>query len=84
MASTPLDKTKPLWQFHLVENYDGGSALIIRIHHCYADGMALVQVMLSLTDTAREAKQGQPSVQGLARRAMARRSRSGSAPSIAT
>jgi WS/DGAT/MGAT family acyltransferase len=55
-ASTPLDKTKPLWQFHLVEKYGGGSALITRIHHCYADGMALVQVMLSITDTAREAK----------------------------
>ena len=55
-ASTPLDKTKPLWQFHLVEGYNGGSAVIIRIHHCYADGMALMQVILSLTDTSREAK----------------------------
>ncbi len=55
-ASTPLDKTKPLWQFHLVEKYGGGSALVTRIHHCYADGMALVQVMLSITDTAREAR----------------------------
>jgi WS/DGAT/MGAT family acyltransferase len=26
--------------------------LVARIHHCYADGLALVQVMLSLTDTA--------------------------------
>jgi WS/DGAT/MGAT family acyltransferase len=57
-ASTPLDKTKPLWQFHLVEKYNGGSALVTRIHHCYADGMALVQVMLSMTDTAREATKG--------------------------
>ncbi len=53
LASTPLDFTKPLWQFHLVDNYQGGSALVLRIHHCYADGIALVQVMLSLThDTA--------------------------------
>lgn len=52
LASTPLDKTKPLWQFHLVERYGGGSALISRIHHCYADGIALVQVLLSLTETA--------------------------------
>ena len=41
-----------MWQFHLVENYDGGSALIARIHHCYADGIALVRVMLSMTDAA--------------------------------
>jgi WS/DGAT/MGAT family acyltransferase len=58
LASTPLDQTKPLWQFHLVEKYGGGSALITRIHHCYADGIALVQVLLSLTDTTREGKRG--------------------------
>ncbi len=58
LASTPLDQTKPLWQFRLVEKYDGGSALISRIHHCYADGIALVQVLLSLTDTTRDAKKG--------------------------
>ncbi len=53
LASSPLDPTKPLWQFHLVERYQGGSALVARIHHCYADGIALVQVLLSLTDTSR-------------------------------
>lgn len=52
LASTPLDHARPLWQFHLIENYDGGSVAISRIHHCYADGLALVQVMLSLTDAA--------------------------------
>ncbi len=52
LASTPLDQSKPLWQFHLVERFDGGSALITRIHHCYADGIALVQVLLSLTDVS--------------------------------
>jgi WS/DGAT/MGAT family acyltransferase len=51
LASTPLDHSKPLWQFHVVERFGAGSALIIRVHHCYADGLALVQVMLSLTDT---------------------------------
>ena len=54
LASSPLDKSKPLWQFHLIEHYHGGSALVARIHHSYADGIALVQVLLSLTDTARE------------------------------
>lgn len=56
MASTPLDKTKPLWQFHLVEKFGGGSALIARIHHCYADGIALVQVLLSLTEMGIDSK----------------------------
>ena len=58
LASTPLDAGRPLWQFHLIERYDGGSAVIIRIHHCYADGIALVQVLLSLTDTTREPAKG--------------------------
>ena len=58
LASTPLDKSKPLWQFHLVEHYLGGSAVIARIHHCYADGIALVQVLLSLTDTTAAATRG--------------------------
>jgi len=50
LAAQPLDRTRPLWQFHLVEHFEGGSALIIRIHHCIADGVALVTVMHSLVD----------------------------------
>jgi WS/DGAT/MGAT family acyltransferase len=53
LAATPLNPAWPLWQFHVVENYGAGSAVIIRIHHCYADGIALVQVLLSMTDVAR-------------------------------
>ena len=48
LASTPLDPSRPLWQFHVVD-YGAGSALITRIHHCYADGIALIQVLLSMT-----------------------------------
>ena len=54
LASTPLDKAKPLWQFHIVENYQNGPVLVSRIHHCYADGIALIQVLLSMTSTSRE------------------------------
>ena len=55
LASTPLSPHKPLWEFQLVESYDGGGALIARIHHCIADGIALVGVMLSLTDDRADA-----------------------------
>ena len=48
LASTPLNPGRPLWTFHLVERFGSGSAIIVRIHHCYADGIALVQVLLSL------------------------------------
>lgn len=56
LVSTPLDHKRPLWQFHLVEHYNGGSALVMRIHHCYADGIALIQVMLSMTNADRAGK----------------------------
>ncbi|MEO8124921.1 MAG: wax ester/triacylglycerol synthase domain-containing protein, partial [Burkholderiales bacterium] len=50
LATTALDPAHPLWQFELVENYEGGSAVIARIHHCIGDGIALISVMLSITD----------------------------------
>ena len=50
LAVTPLDQDRPLWQFHLIENYQGGSAMMVRIHHCIADGIALIGVTQSLVD----------------------------------
>ena len=50
LANTPLDPDHPLWQFHLIDDYEGGSAVVARIHHCIGDGIALISVMLSITD----------------------------------
>lgn len=50
LAATPLDHAIPLWQFHIVEDFKGGAAVVVRIHHAIADGIALIGVMLSLTD----------------------------------
>lgn len=50
LASTPLDPARPMWQVHLVERYAGGSAWITRVHHCYADGIAMIRVLLSMTE----------------------------------
>lgn len=50
LCMEPLDSKRPLWQFHLVENYKGGCALMVRIHHCIADGIALISVTQSLVD----------------------------------
>ncbi len=51
LAGTDLDRRRPMWQFHFIENFAGGTAVILRIHHCYADGMAMIRVFLTLTDT---------------------------------
>ncbi len=50
LANTALDPDHPLWQFHLIDDYEGGSALVARVHHCIGDGIALISVMLSITD----------------------------------
>ncbi len=54
LASQPLDPAHPLWQFHLIEDYEGGSALLARIHHCIGDGLALTSVMMAITDGGTE------------------------------
>jgi WS/DGAT/MGAT family acyltransferase len=54
LAGTDLDRRRPMWQFHFVENFAGGTAVILRIHHCYADGIAMVRVFLTLTDAQAE------------------------------
>lgn len=50
LMSTPLDFSRPPWKFYVIENYGEGCAVMGRLHHCLADGMALVAVLLSMTD----------------------------------
>ena len=50
LAMQPLDRRYPLWDYRLVEHFDGGSVLIVRIHHCIADGLALLSVIQSMVD----------------------------------
>ncbi|MEO8505600.1 MAG: wax ester/triacylglycerol synthase family O-acyltransferase, partial [Acidobacteriota bacterium] len=50
LMATPLDFERPLWQFHLIENFQGGSALVGRVHHSIGDGMSLIHVVLGLAD----------------------------------
>lgn len=48
--TVPLDRSRPLWDLYVIDDYYGGSALFFRMHHCIADGIALTRVLLSLTD----------------------------------
>jgi len=69
LSGMQLDGRRPLWQFQLVENYATGAAVIMRIHHCYADGIALSRVFLSLTDAERDAEAASPPATAPRRRA---------------
>ena len=50
LAGQKLNFDRPLWELHVVDNHPEGAAIIVRLHHCNADGIALVRVLLSLTD----------------------------------
>jgi diacylglycerol O-acyltransferase len=60
LMSQPLALDRPLWRFHILHGYkDGGSVLMGRLHHSIGDGMALLLVLLSLTDRAVGTPQGE-------------------------
>lgn len=48
--SVPMDRTKPLWHVYFIDGYGEGCAMLLRVHHSVADGIALAQVLWSLTD----------------------------------
>jgi diacylglycerol O-acyltransferase / wax synthase len=48
MNST-LDFNHPLWKMTLVDNHPEGSIIIVRVHHCIADGISLMHVLLQMT-----------------------------------
>ncbi len=50
LASEPLDFNHPLWTIHIVEEYEGGAAVVLRWHHAMADGVALIGVTMALVD----------------------------------
>lgn len=44
----PLDPARPLWKVYVIDAGDEGCLLFFRIHHCIGDGIALLQVLLSM------------------------------------
>lgn len=54
LTSEPLNPARALWEMQIVDTPSGVSALVVRIHHCIADGIALIGVILSLTDEQRD------------------------------
>lgn len=51
VASTPLDRSRPLWEFHFAEGLEGQRyALIGKVHHALADGVASVNLLARAMD----------------------------------
>gem|GEM_PF-533384 len=66
LLGRPLDMTRPPWQLQVVTVQDAAgprTAVVARLHHCIADGIALAGVLLSLTDDQPETALEQVPVQ---------------------
>ncbi|MFO8141209.1 MAG: WS/DGAT domain-containing protein [Marinobacter sp.] len=44
----PLPLYRPAWKFWLAPNAEGGAAVLLRLHHCYADGLSLLSIFARL------------------------------------
>jgi WS/DGAT/MGAT family acyltransferase len=61
MVADPFDRTRPLWQFVVVEGMRGGKAAIIqKMHHTITDGQRGVELSLEYLDFERDAPEPPP------------------------
>jgi diacylglycerol O-acyltransferase / wax synthase len=61
VASTPLDRSRPLWEMWVVEGLEGGRiGLIAKVHHSAMDGASAADFMPAFFDLDRDAPTGEP------------------------
>jgi WS/DGAT/MGAT family acyltransferase len=61
LFSQHLDRSRPLWEFWIVEGVENDTfALIIKVHHCMVDGVAGVQILESLLQVSSNAVEREP------------------------
>ncbi len=62
LAQAPLDRTRPLWVFTVVDGLDGGRGAIVQVvHHTITDGEGGLRMSLAFLDGMREPEEpGRP------------------------
>lgn len=58
IANRPFDRTRPLWEFVVVEGLEGGGAAMIqKLHHAIADGEGSIRMSEQFVDLERDAEE---------------------------
>lgn len=56
LLDDPFDRTRPLWQFTVVDGLSGGGgALIVKLHHTVSDGMGAIKLAEKYMDMTADA-----------------------------
>ena len=59
-AAAPLDRTRPLWEFTIIDGVGDGAALFQKIHHTVTDGEGGVRMSAEFIDFSREGTPDEP------------------------
>jgi WS/DGAT/MGAT family acyltransferase len=66
-SMSAFDRSRPLWEFTLVDHLaNGGAALIMKMHHSLTDGVGAMQLAMLLFDAEPDGTPGEPAPAGVA------------------
>ena len=61
IASTPLDRSRPLWELYVIEGLEHDHiGIVTKMHHCAIDGVSGSELMVHLFDLAPEGRDLDP------------------------
>ncbi|CAL4961182.1 unnamed protein product [Urochloa decumbens] len=54
LSTLPMDRSRPLWEFHVLDfpTSEAASTVALRVHHSLGDGMALLTLLIACTRSA--------------------------------